>query len=271
MLRRLLAVAAIVALFCLPRIGKAAEFTGLIIPRHDIVVGAAVPAAVSKVLAEVGQRVREGQLLMQLDDRLQALEAQRRRVIFEDQSELRAARDRVRILTPLVEDSRKAFQAGGSVSREELSRLELDLSSAAFRVEQLQSQKAREQAELSIAEQERDLRKITAPVGGVVTRVDLEIGEWAKLGEPVLQIVDAEVCYLRVNVTPTALRNLKREQLLSVQFEPALKLAPARGRVTYISPAMDPASGLIELRVTLANPGWRIPPGVKASVYLEDD
>ena len=250
---------------------QAAEFTGLIVPRHDILVSAGVAAAVMRVQTQVGQRVKEGDLLIQFDDRLQALEAQRRRVIFDDDSEVRAARDRVRILTPLVEDSARAFQAGGSVSREELSRLELDLSSARGRVEQLVAQKVREKSELDIAEQERQLRRVTAPVNGVVTRVDLELGEWAKLGDPVLQIVDADVCYLRVNVTPMALRRVRVDQPLTIQFEPQLRLSPVRGRVSFVSPAIDAASGLVELRVTFQNPGWRIPPGVKGAVTLDED
>jgi len=254
-----------------PIASVATEFTGLIIPRHDILVSAGVAAAVMQVQTEVGKRVREGQLLIQLDDRLQVLEAQRRRTIFEDDSEIRAARDRVRILRPLAEDSRRAFQAGGSVSREEVTRLELDLSAAVARVEQLQAQKLREKSELDIAEQDKQLRRVTAPVNGVVTRVDLEIGEWAKIGEPVLQIVDADVCYLRVAVSPLAMRKLKLEQPLTIQFEPILKIAPVRGRVSYLSPGIDPASGLVEIRVTFQNPGWRVPPGVKGSVILDEN
>jgi len=254
-----------------PGVSTATEFTGLIIPRHDILVSAGVAASVMQVQTEVGKRVKEGQLLVQLDDRLQVLEAQRRRIIFEDDSELKAARDRVRILRPLAEDSRRAFQAGGSVSREELTRLELDLASAAARVEQLQAQKVREKSELDIADQDRLLRRVTAPVSGIVTRVDLEAGEWAKIGEPVLQIVDADVCYLRVAVSPMAMRRLKLEQPLTIQFEPILKIAPVRGRVSFLSPGIDPASGLVEIRVTFQNPGWRVPPGVKGSITLEED
>ena len=272
MFSRLLSVRFFVSmLVSMPVAISAAEFTGLIIPRHDILVSAGVAASVIQVQTEVGKRVKEGQLLIQLDDRLQSLEAQRRRVIFEDTSEVRAAQDRVRILRPLAEDSRRAFQAGGSVSREELSRLELDLSAALARVDQLVSQKLREKSELEIAEQDRQLRRIVAPVSGVVTRVDLEVGEWAKFGEPVLQIVDADVCYLRVNITPMALRKLKLEQPLTIQFEPVLKIAPVRGRVSYLSPGIDPASGLVELRVTFQNPGWRVPPGVKGSVSIDED
>lgn len=251
-------------------LAQAVEFTGLIIARHDVVVSAGVPGAVTRMGVQVGQRVQVGQQLLQIDDRMQVLEAQRRRQIFEDESEIRSNRERIRVLTPLVEDSRRAFQAGGSISREELVRLELDLASTQSRVEQLLMQKKREKLEYELAEQERVLRSITAPVAGVVTKIDLQLGEWAKPGEPALQIVDADVCWLRVNVTPGAARGLKLEQALDITFEPGMKLAPMRGRVSYISPAIDAASGLVELRVSFQNPGWRIPPGVKAAVNLQD-
>jgi RND family efflux transporter MFP subunit len=246
------------------------EFTGLVIARHDLLVSPGVAGAVTRVGVEVGQRVKPGQLLVQVEDRAQELEALRRKQIFEDLSELKAARDRFRILSPLYQDSRRAFEAGGSISREELSRLELDWSAAQARVEQLEIQKKRERIEYELAEQERLQRRLAAPVSGVVTRIDIEIGEWAKPGEPVLQLVDADLCYLKVNVTPGALRRLRADQTIEVRFEPLLNLAPVKGRLSFISPSTDPASGLTELRVSFQNPGWRIPPGVKGSIILDD-
>jgi RND family efflux transporter MFP subunit len=246
------------------------EFTGLVIPRHDLLLSIGVAGAVTRVGVEVGQRVRQGHVMLLVDDRAQDLEAQRRKQIVEDLSELKAARDRLRILTPLYQDSKRAFEAGGSVSREELSRLELDWSSAQARVEQLEIQKKRERIEFEIAEQERLQRRLLAPVAGIVTRMDIELGEWARPGEPVMQLIDADVCYLRVNVTPGALRGLKQDQALEVRFDPVLRLDPVKGRLSFISPATDPASGLTELRVSFQNPGWRVPPGVKGSVVLSD-
>jgi RND family efflux transporter MFP subunit len=246
------------------------EFTGLIIARHDLLVSPGVSGAVTRVGVEVGQRVRPGQVMVQVDDRAQELEALRRKQILEDMSELKAARDRLRILTPLYQDSRRAFDAGGSISRDELSRLELDWSSAQARVEQLEIQKRREKIEYEIAEEERRQRRLLAPVSGVVTRIDIEIGEWARPGEPVLQLVDADLCYLKVNVTPGALRSLRPDQSIEIRFDPMLALAPVKGRLSFVSPATDPASGLTELRVSFQNTGWRVPPGVKAFIVLND-
>jgi len=263
----------VLALLGVPTILRAAptEFTGLVIPRHDLLLSIGVAGAVTRVGVEVGQRVRQGHVMLLVDDRAQDLEAQRRKQIFEDMSELKAARDRFRILTPLYQDSKRAFEAGGSVSREELSRLELDWSAAQARVEQLEIQKKRERIEFEIAEQERLQRRLLAPVAGVVTKMDIEIGEWARPGEPVMQLIDADVCYLRVNVTPGALRSLRADQTLEVRFDPVLRLPPVKGRLSFISPATDPASGLTELRVSFQNPGWRVPPGVKGQITLDED
>jgi RND family efflux transporter MFP subunit len=261
---------AVMGLLSQPLGAAPTEFTGLVVARHDLLVSPGVAGAVTRVGVEVGQRVKPGQLLVQIDDRAQELEALRRKQIFEDLSELKAARDRFRILSPLFQDSRRAFQAGGSVSRDELSRLELDWSAAQARVEQIEIQKKRERIEYELAEQERSQRRLTAPVAGVVTRIDIEIGEWAKPGEPVLQLVDADLCYLKVNVTPGALRGLKADQAIEVRFDPLLQLRPVQGRLSFISPATDPASGLTELRVSFQNPGWRVPPGVKGAIVLND-
>jgi multidrug efflux pump subunit AcrA (membrane-fusion protein) len=73
-----------------------------------------------------------------------------------------------------------------------------------------------------------------------------------------------------VNVTPGALRGLRADQTLEIRFDPVLRLAPVKGRLSFISPATDPASGLTELRVSFQNPGWRVPPGVKGAIVLTD-
>ncbi|WP_043458013.1 efflux RND transporter periplasmic adaptor subunit [Azohydromonas australica] len=245
----------------------AAEYVGIVYPRHDLTLSVPVPGIVSRVLVEPGKRVEARQALLALDDRMQATEEQRRKVVLEDQSEMQATQERLRIVEPLHEDMRKLQGTRGAVSREEAARVELDVVTARSRLAQLQAQKKRERIELQGAEQERQLRQLLAPVGGVVTRIDIEIGEWAKPGDAVVQLVDASVCQLRANVPAAVARGLRTGTTLPVRFEPALGLPEVKGELTFVSPAVDPASGLVELRVRFANADARVPSGVKG--YLQ--
>lgn len=246
----------------------AQEYTGLVHARHDLILSVSAPGVVARVPAVVGQQVEARAPLLILDDRIQVTEVQRRKVLLDDMSEVRSLDERVRILAPLYEDTRKLLNARGAVSRDEVSRLELELLTARARQSQLLAQKQRERVELTAAEQERDTRRLVAPVAGVVTRVDTDIGEWARPGDALIQIVDASVCFLRLNVPVAAVTGLKVGADVPVRFEATANVAPITGKVTYLAPVIDAASGLVEVRISFPNPKNMVPPGIKGIAQL---
>jgi len=68
------------------------------------------------------------------------------------------------------------------------------------------------------------------------------------------------------DITRNAGVALRGARVLLVRFEN--QGAPVTGTISFVSPVADPASGLVELRVTFPNPGERIRPGIKGSVVL---
>ena len=246
----------------------AADFAGIVHARHDLVLSVAVPGVVAKVVGELGRKVEAGQILLQLDDRTQVTEVERRKTMLEDLSEVQATDERIKILKPLLDDVRKLQATRGAVSRDEAARVELDFVISQGRAIQLEAQKRREKLELTFAEQDRQLRRLVAPVAGVVTRLDVDLGEWAKPGDPMVRLVDASVCHLRVNVPATATLGLREGATLTIRFEPGLGLLDVQGVVSFLSPAVDASSGLVELRLKFNNPTGRIAPGIKGFVRL---
>ena len=247
---------------------EAADYTGIVHPRHQLTLSVPVPGVVLRVAVEPGKRVEAQALLLLLDDRAQAAEEQRRKIVVDDLSETHATEDRLKIVQPLAEDARKLVNTRGAISREDAARAELDFVATRGRLAQLEVQKRRERVEHLAAELERQQRRLLAPVGGVITKVAIDVGEWARPGDALVELVDASVLHLRVNVPAAAARTLKEGGALPVAFEPALSLPAVAGKIGFISPAVDAASGLVELRVQFANPAGRIPPGIKGLVSI---
>lgn len=247
---------------------QARSYTGLIYPVHDIVMSSGVSGLVMKRVVRPGQSVRENQLLLVLDDRLQSIESDRRRVIYEDQSELQASRERLRILTTLLQDSRAVFDRTGSVSKDELLRLEAEQLATQGRLAQLVEQKKRERLDHETAEVDRLQRHITSPINGVVTKILPQVGEWAKAGEPLLHLVDTSVAVLRLAVPHSAAHQLKVGAKHWVRLEANSGVAGAAGQITFVSPIADPASGLVQIEIHISNPGGRIKTGIKGSIEL---
>jgi RND family efflux transporter MFP subunit len=243
----------------------AADYVGIVHARYKLALSVPVTGIVAKVSVEPGQKVGVGQALILLDERPQALEEQRRRTQLEDLSELRATEERLKVVQPLAEDARKLAASRGAISREDAARNELDFIATRGRLAQLQTQKAREKLELQLAEADRQQRRLVAPVAGVVTKVGIDVGEWAKPGDTLVELVDASVLHLRVNLPAAAARTLKQGQVLPVAIDGG---EAVNGSVSFISPVTDASSGLVEVRVRFNNPG-RVAPGSKGIVKLD--
>lgn len=246
----------------------AKTFSGLIYPLHDITLSAGVAGLVMKRQVQLGQTVKANQVLLQLDDRLQSIESSRRKVIFEDQSELSAARDRARILVSLLHDAQSVFKTTGSISKDELLRLEAETIAANARVEQLVEQKKREKLDYESAERDRLQRHISAPVNGVITKLTPQEGEWAKPGDPLLTLVDTSTAILRLAVPHSFAHTLKAGANQILKTEPGGAITQVTGRITFVSPVADPASGLVQIEITFNNPNNRIKTGIKGSIDL---
>ena len=252
----------------LPLGANAKSFSGLIYPLHDITMSAGVSGLVMKRAVLPGQAVKADQLLLQLDDRLQSIESNRRRVIFEDQSEVQATRDRLRILDTLLQDSRAVFNSTGSISKDELLRLEAEQLASRGRLAQLVEQKKREHLDYESAEGDRLQRHITAPISGVVTKVIPQVGEWAKAGDPVLHLVDTSVAVLRLAVPHNPANALKVGAQQLIRLESGSSVAEVTGQIKFVSPVADPASGLVQVEISFSNPGRRIKTGIKGTIDL---
>jgi multidrug efflux pump subunit AcrA (membrane-fusion protein) len=50
--------------------------------------------------------------------------------------------------------------------------------------------------------------------------------------------------------------------------EDGARIAQVPGRLTFVSPVADPASGLVEVRASIANPGGRLRAGSKAVLRI---
>jgi RND family efflux transporter MFP subunit len=248
---------------------QGAEFVGIVYPVRDLTLSVHVAAVVEQVPVAVGQRVAAGQLILRQDSRLQEAERERRRVILQDRSELDSTEQRRRLIEGLVRDASALYERAGTVSRDEVTKLRLELESAAGRVEQLRQAERREQVALDLAERELALRELRAPVAGVVTMIKVQGGEWAAPGEAIVRLVDETVCELRVNVSAAAARRLAPGAGVAVRVEDPAVPAPVPGRVTFVSPVIDAASSLVEVRVQFQNADRRVRPGVKGRLRVE--
>ncbi|MGI8741212.1 MAG: efflux RND transporter periplasmic adaptor subunit [Bryobacteraceae bacterium] len=119
------------------------------------------------------------------------------------------------------------------------------------------------------AEAQLSYAEIRSPISGVVTDRPIYAGEMAAAGSPVITVMDVSRVIARANV-PTAQAAFLHvgQPATMAQTDAAIEVP---GKVTVVSPAVDPNSTTVEVWVEAANPGERLRPGVtvKLSVVAE--
>lgn len=246
------------------------DFLGVVHPLRGLTLSMGVGGIITHVDVKAGDWIKTGKTLLVLDEELQRIEAERRKMVWEDQSELKATIEQLRILKELLNDARALYKQSRSISRDDLYKLELEYIATNGQLEKLRVQEQRERLEYLSADQERKLRVLTAPIAGVITKLELDVGEWVNPGEPIMQMVDASTCILRVSVPEPMAKSLRLGMRLPVYVSNAME-APLDGEVTFVSPVADPASGLVELKITFANSQLLVRPGAQARISLSTD
>jgi HlyD family secretion protein len=125
------------------------------------------------------------------------------------------------------------------------------------------------QARYGAAEAQLSYSVIRSPIAGVIADRPLYPGEMAAAGTPLLTIMDVSRIIARANIPVAQAALLKVGDTGKIaQAEANLELA---GKVTVVSPAVDPNSTTVEVWLEAPNPGEKMKPGatVRVSILAE--
>lgn len=215
---------------------------GITEPVKDVTMAFPIVGVVgARPLAE-GARVARDQVVIELDKQLEELDVERKRLAKE-----LAANELERLKT-------LAQRNAISVSREEL-----DKKKSEFDI-------ARVDHELAIAVVKR--RQLLSPIDGQVAQFYKDVGEKCEEQQPVVRIVDTRQCYFVGNVEPRLGQALKVGQTVQLEIDAGGAPLTVEGKISYISPVVDAASGLLRVKALFENPEGRVRPGVAGRLRL---
>jgi len=124
---------------------------------------------------------------------------------------------------------------------------------------------------LKVAEEQVELRRIRASIDGIIVERLHEAGEMVQQSEPIFVMLDMKQVYVQFYVDVENLKNVAVDDEVKVVFE-SLGLEDARvGKIDYIDPRVDAASGLSRVRLLLQNADGAIKPGVRVTVQLLEE
>ncbi len=261
-----------------------------------------ISAPVQRFLVQRGDHVREGQLLAVLENRDLVAAAQESKDLYhqaqaayqttsaatmpEDltkaQTDVQSARQALDAATKVYESRQALFREGAlaqklvddakvamvqAQSQFETAQQHLKSLQTVGRAEQLkgaQAQMDAAKAHYQSAEAQLSYTEVRSPITGVVSDRPLNVGEMASTGSAVISVVDISHVVARANVPV--------HEAAAIQAgRPATISGPGgelTGKVTVVSPAVDPNTTTVEVWVEAANPGERLKPGITVQISI---
>lgn len=224
------------------------ESVGSLCPARLVNVEASIPGRVMKVRFEVGDQVRAGEVLAELDDGRYRSELELAR------SDLELAKARFREVSAAV-----AEEKDRSPSKERLAVTEAEVKRA--------------EATLSVAEHKLAETVIRAPIDGTVLKKTVGAGDVVNPSNPeqpsLFELADLSELIAVVNIPQSHWQRVHRGQVARVVVA-ALPEVALEGEVARISPVVDPATSCfaVQVKVNSSGNGNRLMPGMFARVSL---
>ncbi len=232
---------------------------------RDLSLGFPVSGRIAALPVQEGSVVKAGDVLANFELVAEELEVERRRLVWQSEAELRAATARAATAATQANAARAIFSQNRGISREELENKELASALAAAEVQRLRNAKLVEQVDYRTAQEMVARRILRAPSPGVVTRIIRHAGESVQINETAIRLCDLSKILFVVNVPIAALGGLEAGAPARVMVQAGAEPVAVEGRVIFVSPVVDAASGLAEVKVELEpNLAAGIRPGLQA-------
>ncbi len=116
------------------------------------------------------------------------------------------------------------------------------------------------------AEADLTYSEIRSPIAGVVTDRPLYAGETAASGAPLITVMDTSALLAKIHLSQPQAQLLKTGDAAAVSV-PGLP-DPVSGKITLVSPALDPGSTTVEVWVRIENPKGQLRPGTAVHVTV---
>jgi RND family efflux transporter MFP subunit len=261
---------------------------GEAVTNKKIVMKAEVSGVIQKLNVEESQHVKQGDLLVQLDDReyrlnLERADAERLSKLskiliekkFGELGEIPASSDREKIQKAKGEyDNASELFRKGLISQKDFEQASADyelamIESGEKKDEILAASMGLTQSEVEVKKARLDLEKteIRAPFSGIITDIKISPREHLSSGRELFSLVDISHIQVYAKVLESEIGRLQVGREVEIKFS-AYPEKVFKGRTKAISPIINPEDKTCKVVIEVDNPREEIKPGMHAEVEI---
>jgi len=243
------------------------RLNGVVRAENQFAVRPEIEAAVVEVAVRSGEAVRQGQVLVRLDDReLRDQLRQAEASVRLEQAAAKASRARVTELSAQVRRTRELAEQS-LISRLELETQEAQLAAAEASADQAEARV--EQVQATLAERRSAVEKtvIRAPIAGRIGRRNAEMGMIVSPSTLLFELGNLASVQVDVPLTGEMLGRITTGMPVLIQSA-ALGREPMQARLSRISPFLVEGSFSTTGEIDVPNPDGRLRPGMFVTVDI---
>ncbi len=228
--------------------------TGSIRPRNEVDVLPKLPGRVASISAKVGDRVSAGQTLAVIEHKEISWQAKAASAALGvAKANLEGAK--------LERDRTAELFQGGAAPKAAMDGAEVKLSLARAQVSQAE-------AAAGLAEQQERNAFVTSPISGTVTRRPVDLGAQAGGQTVMFTVQDVAALKLESSVDAATFARIAKGTLAEVAVD-ARPGERFQGKVTLLSPALDPSTRRAAVEIEIDNARGRLLPNMFAKADLD--
>jgi HlyD family secretion protein len=276
----------------------------VVFPLRQATVSPKITSTIAEFKVQRGARVTKGELLAILENKDLAAQAEASKGDFDQadanyaitvnagvpqqiqKAELDAAAAKSTFdAAQKVFDSRKDLFQQGAIPRRDFDSADVALAQARSQNEQAHKQladlqrmgkeqllkaaegtKASAEGHYRAAAAQLSYSEIRSPIDGVVSDRPLYVGDLAIANQPILTVIDTSVLVAKAHVPQSDAAQLKIGDSAQIKGEVDQELT--EGRVSLVSPSLDPGSTTVEVWIETRKPSVYLKPGMTVGVEI---
>ena len=227
------------------------ESVGNVKAAREATVASKIMGSVAKLNFKEGDRVKEGAVLVEIDDReINAQLEQAQAAVTEASASYRNAEINLKRMKALLEQK--------SVTRQQVDNAVMQFDASMARTQQAH-------ANVGTLKVMQGYARVSAPFDGVITEKAIEKGEMASPGRPLFKLTDDRRLRLEAEIRESEIKGVKSDAPIDVRVDAVDKVL--KGKVSQIVPSGDSATHSFLVKIDLPR-AEGLMPGMFGRTYI---